>query len=58
MIMVLVMEGELAQLLSVKFAAAVGTDPRKEFECLLASGLFPMRLMARRHVHLGVEGDV
>jgi len=32
MVVVFVMDRELAEFLSVKFSSAVGTDPRKEFE--------------------------
>ena len=35
-VVVLVMDRELAQLLAVKFASAVRTDPRKHFERLLS----------------------
>lgn len=49
MIVVFMMNCELAQFLAVKFAPAVGADPGKEFECLLAGGLFPLRPVARCH---------
>jgi hypothetical protein len=32
MVVILVMDRELAQLLAVKFTSAVGTDPREEFQ--------------------------
>jgi hypothetical protein len=58
MVVVLMMDGELAQLLAVKLSAAVGADPGKEFECLLARGLFPLRPVVRYHARLEVNRDV
>ena len=58
MIVVLVMDRELAQLLAVKFAAAVRTDPRKHLERLLPIGLLQLSLSALCHASLGMEGDL
>ena len=58
MVVVLMMNGELAQFLAVKFAPAVGADPGKEFECLLARGLFPLRPVVRYHARLEVNREL
>lgn len=58
MVVVLMMDGELAQSLAVEFAPAVGADPGKEFEGLLAKGLFPLRSVIRCHVSLELNSDV
>ena len=58
MVVVLVMDRELAQLLAVKFASAVRTDPRKHFERLLSIGLLQLSLGAPCHASLGEDGDV
>jgi hypothetical protein len=58
MVMVFMMDGELTQFLAVKFAPAVGADPGKEFECLLARGLFPLRPVVRCHARLEVNRNV
>ena len=57
MVVVLMMDGELAEFLAVKLAPAVGADPGKEFECLLARGLFPLRPVVRCHARLEVNSD-
>lgn len=58
MVVVFMMNCELAQFPAVKFAPAVGADPRKEFECLLARGLFPLRTVARCHARLEMNSDL
>ncbi len=58
MVVVFMMNCELAQFLAVKFAPAVGADPGKEFECLLARGLFPLRPIARCHARLEMDSDL
>ena len=45
-VVVLVMNRELAQLLAVKFSSAVRTDPRKHFERLFPIGLLQLSLGA------------
>jgi len=45
-VVVLVMNRELAQLLAVKFASAVRTDPREHFERLFPIGLLQLSLGA------------
>lgn len=55
MIVVLVMDRELAELLAVKFAATVRTDPRKHLERLLPIGLLQLSLSAPCHASLGVK---
>ena len=57
-IVVFVMDGELAQFLAVKFASAVATDPRKHLERLLSIGLLQLRLGVPCHASLGKEGVV
>ena len=57
MVVVLVMDRELAQLLAVKFASAVRTDPRKHFERLFPIGLLQLKLGAPCHASLRKEGD-
>ena len=54
-IMVLVMDRELAQLLSVKFSSTVRADPRKEFERELSVGLLRRGLSALCHARLTEE---
>ena len=56
-VVVLVMDRELAQLLAVTFAAAVRTDPRKYLERLLSVGLLQLKLGAPCHASLGTDGD-
>ena len=56
-VVVLVMDRELAQLLAVIFASAVRTDPRKHFERLLSIGLLQLSLGAPCHASLGEDGD-
>ena len=56
-VVVLVMDRELAQLLAIKFASAVRTDPRKHFERLLSIGLLQLSLGALCHASLGEDGD-
>lgn len=58
MIVVFMMNCELAQFLAVKFAPAVGADPGKEFECPLARGLFPLRPVAQCHARLEMNSDL
>ncbi len=57
-VVVLVMDRELAQLLAVKFASAMRTDPRKHFERLLTIGLLQLSLGASCHASLGEDGDL
>jgi hypothetical protein len=57
-IVVFVMDGELAQFLAVKFASAVATDPRKHLERLLSIGLLQLRLGWPFHESLAKEGVV
>jgi TRAP-type uncharacterized transport system fused permease subunit len=57
MVVVLVMDRELAQLLAVKFASAVSTDPRKHFERVLSIGLLQLSLGAPCHASLQEDGD-
>ena len=56
-VVVLVMDRELAQLLAVKFASAVRTDPRKHFERVLSVTLLQLSLSAPCHASLGEDGD-
>ena len=58
MVVVFMMDGELAQFFAVEFPPAVGADPWKEFECLLAKGLFPLRTVARCHASLEINSDL
>ena len=58
MVVVFMMNCELAQFLAVKFAPAVGADPGKEFERLLARGLFPLRPVAQCHARLELNSDL
>ena len=58
MVVVFMMNCELAQFLAVKFAPAVGANPGKEFERLLARGLFPLRPIARCHARLEMDSDL
>lgn len=48
-VMVLVMDRELVEFLAVKFAAAMRTDPGKQFERSLSMALVLMRLVAPCH---------
>jgi hypothetical protein len=57
-VVILVMDRELAQLSSVEFPAAVSADPGKEFERLIAEGLFPQREFPLIHTSLGLDGDL
>jgi len=57
MVVVLVMDRELAQFLAVKFASAVRTDPWKHFERLLSIDLLQLSLGASCHASLEKEGD-
>ena len=57
MVVVFVMDRELAQFLAVKFAAAVGTDPRKHLERLVSIGLLKLSLGAACHASLGEDDD-
>jgi hypothetical protein len=56
-VVVLVMDRKLAQFFAVKFASAVGADPGKESERLLAEGLFPLKVIPRCHASLAVGSD-
>ena len=56
-VVVLVMNGELAQLLAVKLSPAVRTDPWEHFERVLSIGLLQLKLGASCHTSLGKEGD-
>ena len=56
-VVVLVMDRELAQLLAVKFASAVPTDPRKYFERLLSIGLLQLSLGSPCHESLEEDDD-
>ncbi len=56
-VVVFVMDGELAQFLSAKFASAVRTDPRKHFERLLSISLLQLTLGASCHASLREDGD-
>ncbi len=58
MVMVLMVDGELAQFFAVKFAPAVGADPGEEFERLFARGLFPLRPVVRCHARPEVNRDL
>lgn len=55
-VVVFVMDGELAQFLAVKFAPAVATDPRKHLERLLSIGLLQPSLGGPCHASLRDEG--
>lgn len=57
-VVVFVVNRELAQPFAVELAPAVRADPGKEFECLLARGLFPLRPVVRCHARLEVNRDV
>ena len=57
-VVVLVMDRKLAQLLAVKFASAVCTDPGKHFERLFSIGLLQLSLGALCHVSLGEDGGL
>ena len=56
MVVVLVMDRELAKLLAVKFASAVCTDPGKHFERLLSIALLQLSLGAPCHSILEDDG--
>ena len=56
-VVILVMDRELAQLLAVKFASTMRTDPRKHFERLLPIGLLQLSLGASCHTSLGEDND-
>ncbi len=56
-VVVLVMDRELAQFLAVKLASAVRTDPRKYLERLLSVGLLQLKLGAPCHASLRKESD-
>jgi len=58
MVVVLMMDGELAEFLAVKFAPAVGADPGEELERLFARGLFPLRPVVLCHARLEVNRDL
>ena len=56
-VVVLVMDRKLVQLLAVKFASAVCTDPRKHLERVLSVTLLQLSLGAPCHASLGENGD-
>lgn len=55
MVVVFVMNRELAQLLAIKFSSAPRTNPGKHFERLLSIGLLQLTVDAVCHVSLEVE---
>jgi hypothetical protein len=57
MVVVLVMDRELAEPLAVKFSAAVRTDPWKQLERLLPIGLLKLSLSTPCHGSLVGGGD-
>jgi hypothetical protein len=57
-VVVFVMDRELAQLLAVKFASAVRTDPGKHFERLFSIGLLQLSLGAPCHASLAEDGNL
>ena len=57
-VMVFVMDGELAQFLAIKFAPTVATDPRKHLERAFSIGLLQPSLGWPFHESLGKEGVV
>ncbi len=57
-VMVFVMNGELAQLLAVEFATAMRTEPWKQFERLLPIALLQLSLGASCHASLGRGGNL
>src|SRR6267143_1591931 len=57
-VVVLVLDRELAQLLAVKFASAVRTDPGEHFERLFSIGLLQLSLGAPCHASLAEDGDL
>jgi hypothetical protein len=56
-VVVLVMDCELAQLFAAKFASAMCTDPWKHFEGLLSIGLLQLSLGTPCHASLEEDGD-
>jgi hypothetical protein len=58
MVMIFVMDRELAQLLAVEFSSAVPTDPWKHFERLFPIGLLQLGLGSPCHVSLEEKGDL
>lgn len=57
-VVVFVVNRELAQPLAVEFASAVRADPRKEFERLFTKGLFSSYNISLSHTSLAVGGDL
>lgn len=57
MIVVLMVDGELAESLAVKLAPTVGANPGKEFERLFARRPFMLRPIIRCHARLKVNLD-
>ncbi len=55
MVVVFVMNRELAQLLTIKFSSAARTNPGKHFERLLSIGLLQLSVDAVCHISLEVE---
>jgi hypothetical protein len=51
-VMVFVMDRELAQLLTVEFTSTMRADPRKYLEGLLTVGLLQLSLSTSRHANL------
>lgn len=56
-VVIFVMDRELAQLLAVEFSSAMPTDPWKHFERLFPIGLLQLCLGSPGHVSLEEEGD-
>jgi hypothetical protein len=56
-VMVFVVDRELAQLLAVEFPSAMGAEPWKEFERVLSMGLVTLGLIVPCHASLAEDGD-
>ena len=56
-VMVLVMDRELAEFLAVKLSSAVRADPWKHLERVLSIGLLQLSLGAPCHESLGMKSD-
>lgn len=56
-IVVLMMDRELVQFLAVKFSAAVGADPGKEFKGLLAKCVFHVRRVTSCYMSFGADRE-
>ena len=57
MVVIFVMNCELAQLFAIKLSSAMRTDPGKHFERLFPIGMLQLGLDAPCHVSLEEEGD-